>query len=345
MKIEKEVGLGMLTTMKAGGPARFFATAQTDAEIRDATLFAEAEGVSLFVLGEGSNILVSDNGIPGLVLKLGTRKIAFEDYEKGQTLLTADGGAHWDTLVQEAVLKNLSGIENLSLIPGTAGAAPVQNIGAYGREVADTLLWVEVFDQNTKKQKRLGKEECGFSYRESIFKKKEGGSLIITRIALLLHPDGTPHTAYKDVREYFETRHINAPTLADTRRAVIDIRTRKLPDLARVGTAGSFFKNPVITKEKYGALRTAYPDLPGFALTDGNIKVPLAWILDHTCGLRGYREGAVGLYEGQPLAIVNYGGATAEEIRTFADTVARAVEEKTGILPEYEVSLVGDWEL
>jgi len=343
MKLEKNIALRTLTTMRAGGPARFFAVAENDAEIGEAVSFAEAEGVSLFVLGEGSNILISDNGIPGLVLKLGTNKISFEDYEKGQTLLVAEGGAHWDTLVEEAVLKNLSGIENLSLIPGTAGAAPVQNIGAYGRELADTLLWVEVFDRDRKKHKRLGKKECGLSYRESIFKKKEGASLVITRIALLLHPGGEPQTSYKDVRDYFETRHISAPTLADTRRAVVDIRTRKLPDLAKVGTAGSFFKNPIVTKKQHEALNTTYPGLPGFVVAKGSIKIPLAWILDHVCGLRGYREGTVGTYESQPLAIVNYGGATAKDIRAFADKIARIVEEKTGILPEREVLLVGDW--
>src|SRR3989338_3272424 len=189
MKLEKNIALRTLTTMRAGGPARFFAVAENDAEIGEAVSFAEAEGVSLFVLGEGSNILISDNVIPRLVLKLGTNKIAFEDYEKGQTLLVAEGGAHWDTLVEEAVLKNLSGIENLSLIPGTAGAAPVQNIGAYGAEPADPLPRVEAYDARAKKTVRLTKAECGFGYRDSIFKNRDGAYLVITRIALLLKKD------------------------------------------------------------------------------------------------------------------------------------------------------------
>lgn len=343
MIFEENKILAPLTTMRVGGPARFFKVASNDAEISEAIAFAEEKGRPLFVLGEGSNILVADEGISGLVLKIAPASLSFEDYPNGHALLTADAGAHWDALVGEAVSKNLCGIENLSLIPGTAGAAPVQNIGAYGAELSGTLEWVEVFNTRTKKKSRLIKEECGFGYRDSIFKKNDGTCLIITRIALLLKKDGALNIGYKDTREYFAARGNAKPTLSEVRRAIIDIRTAKLPDLEKVGTVGSFFKNPIITKSHYDALCAKYPGLPGFVLPNEEVKIPLAWILDHICEIKGARRGAVGTHEKQPLAIVNYGGATAREIKAFADELARAVKEKTKIMPEYEVSFVGDW--
>lgn len=341
--IEENKILAPLTTMRVGGPARFFRVASNDTDISEAVLFAEEKGLPCFVLGEGSNILVADGGIQGLVLKIIPTTLSFEDHTNGRVLLTADAGAHWDTLVGEVVAKNLFGIENLSLIPGTAGAAPVQNIGAYGAELADTLEWIEAFDSHARKKIRLGKGECGFGYRDSIFKKKDGKDLIITRIALALQKNGTVQTGYKDTRDYFKARGIEKPTLVEVRRAIIDIRTAKLPDLEKVGTAGSFFKNPIISKGEYDALCADYHELPGFILSDGKVKVPLAWIIDHICGMKGARRGAVGTHDKQPLAIVNYGGATAREVKDFADEIANAVKEKTGITPEYEVSLVGNW--
>lgn len=343
MIFEEHKILAPLTTLRVGGPARFFKVASNDAEINEALSFAEEKELPYFVLGEGSNILVADEGISGLVLKIIPATLSFEDHANGRALLTADAGAHWDTIVGEAVAKNLFGIENLSLIPGTAGAAPVQNIGAYGAELADTLEWIEAFDSHARKKIRLGKGECGFGYRDSIFKRKDGAHLIITRIALLLKKDGAVQTDYKDTREYFAARGIEKPTLIEVRRAIIDIRTAKLPDFEKIGTAGSFFKNPIISKGEYDALCADYHELPGFILPDGKVKVPLAWVIDHICGMKGARRRAVGTHEKQPLAIVNYGGATAREVKDFADELAQKIHEKTGITPEYEVSLVGNW--
>ncbi len=343
MNLEENKNLAPLTTMRVGGPARFFSVVSNDTDLVAAVRFAEEKGAPLFVLGEGSNILVADRGVSGLVLKFGAAKISLEDYPDGHALLIADAGARWDTLVGEAVLKKLYGIENLSLIPGTAGAAPVQNIGAYGAELADTFLWAEAFDARAKKPVRLGKDECDFGYRDSIFKKKDGDSFIITRIALLLKKDGAVNADYKDTRDYFKTRAITNPTLEDVRRAIMDIRIAKLPDREKIGTVGSFFKNPVMTKEQYDALAARYPELPAFPQKDGRVKIQLAWVLDKVCGMKGVRRGAVGTHEKQPLAIVNYGGATAREIKDFADELVDVVKEKTGIAPEYEVSLVGEW--
>ena len=344
MTIEKDKALARLTTMRAGGPARFFAVAGNDGELAEALSFAEENSVPFFVLGEGSNILVADAGIDGLVVKIGSANVALEDGHAGGALLTADAGAHWDDLVSLAVEKGLGGIENLSLIPGTAGAAPVQNIGAYGAELADTLLWVEAYDARAKKTVRLTKEECGFGYRDSIFKKKEGAGLVITRLALALKKDGAPNISYKDVRDYFASRGTRSPSLEETRRAVMEIRTAKLPDPKKIGTVGSFFKNPIVSKEHYDTLAGQYPGLPAFPQKDGRVKIPLAWILDKACGLKGAREGEVGLYERQPLALVNFGNAHATDIRAFAEKIVRHVKEKTGIEPEYEVSLVGKWD-
>ena len=341
MKILENVSLKELTTFKVGGRARYFCAVKNLAEVAAAAAFASKQKRPLFILGSGSNVLVADDGFSGLVLKMDILGVEFVGKTDGKMEVIVGAGENWDDLVRLAVEKNLYGLENLSLIPGTVGAAPVQNIGAYGAEAASVISFVEVFDRRVSKVKILNNKACRFSYRDSVFKKPDGKNFIITRVGFLLKKKAPLKTDYHDVEDWFRRKRISKPTLLSVRRAVMEIRTKKLPNLAKMGTAGSFFKNPIITSARFKKLQTQYPDLSGTTISKNKIKVSLAWILDRICGLKGFSSGKVGLYENQPLVIVNYGAATAEEIQAFAEKIAALVKEKTGLVIEREGGYVG----
>ncbi len=341
IKIVENVSLKGYTTFKIGGEARFFVAVKTVEELQQALHYAEAQTLPVFILGGGSNILVSDEGFPGLVIKIEIGGIEMRDGDLG-TEVVAGAGAVWDDLVAYAVAQGLYGIENLSLIPGTVGAAPVQNIGAYGAEIKDVISWVEVIDTTTKEIKIMTKAECAFGYRDSIFKKPEGKKYVITRVALVLKKNDEVHPEYKDIKEYCLKNNLDPHTLTlqAVRNIVIDIRTNKLPDLAVYGTAGSFFKNPIVEKQTYETLVQHYPGMPGFVVDDTHIKIPAAWILDNVCGFKGYRDGSVGVYKNQALVLVNFGEGTAQEIKKLSEKMINAVAEKTKIFLEREVQFV-----
>ncbi|MFA6272877.1 MAG: UDP-N-acetylmuramate dehydrogenase [Candidatus Paceibacterota bacterium] len=344
MKILENVFLKELTTFKVGGRACYFCRVTNIVEVAEAAAFARAQKRPLFVLGGGSNILVAGTGFSGLVLKMDILDVEFNEKADGKVEVIAGAGENWDDLVRLTVEKNFQGLENLSLIPGTVGAAPVQNIGAYDSEVASAISFVEVFDQQTSKVKVLNKKDCRFSYRNSFFKQPAGKNLIITRVGFLLNKSDEKRslkTNYPDVQEWLKREKILELTTADIRRAIVEIRTKKLPNLSEVGTAGSFFKNPTISSLQYKKFKAQFPDLPGVIVGKNRVKVFLAWILDKMCGLKGFSIGKVGLHKNQPLVVVNYGGATAEEIKSFAEKVAAIVKEKTGLVIEREVEYVG----
>ena len=332
--IQENVPLSTYTTFKIGGQARFFVVCESVGDVAAAVEFARKQSVPFFVLGGGSNVLVSDAGFAGLVIK-----IEITGIEVADELVVAGAGESWDALVAYTVEQGLYGLENLSLIPGTVGAAPVQNIGAYGAEAKDTIEWVECFDSVAGVTKKLSAAECAFGYRDSIF-KHEGKGLIITRVAFKLNKDGQFSTGYKDLQEYFTTNKIE-PTLASVRQAVIEIRTRKLPDLTKYGTAGSFFKNPTVAKVFYNELVKKYPKMPAFPVDEAWVKVPAGWILDNVCGYKGVTRGSVGVYQNQALVLVNLGSGTAREIDALAEEMIAKVMETTGIVLEREVESVG----
>jgi UDP-N-acetylmuramate dehydrogenase len=366
MKIIEGKPLADFTTFRIGGKARFFCAVENKEDLQEAVSFAKEKSVQIFILGGGSNILVSDKGFEGLVVKVDIKGI--EELEKpkssapakAETLkalvperkahragnqedvfICAGAGENWDDFVGWAVSNGYGGLENLSLIPGTVGATPVQNIGAYGVEVGDLIESVEVFDIKENTFKKLSHKECSFSYRDSVF-KHEKGRYVIASVLFKLKKNTTPDISYKDLVELFKNKQ--KPSIAEVRAAVIAIRTAKLPDLSKVGTAGSFFKNPVISKEKYLELKERYPELPSFAESakggDGRVKVPLAWIIDKICGLKGKKYGKAGIHDTQALVIVNHGGATYEDVEKVAREVEKSVKEKTGIEIEREVIMV-----
>ncbi len=335
MKIRHDVLLRDHTSFRIGGKARFFVEANKVEDLRKVFAAAAEENLPYLILGEGSNVLISDEGFPGYVIRPMIRGI---DMEEDGTLV-AGAAEHWDDVVDFSVTSGFSGLENLSWIPGSVGAAPVQNIGAYGAELKDVLIWVEAFDPTDGVVKKLTAEECRFGYRDSLFKTPAGKKLVILRVAMKLKLDGKPNISYKDLAKYFEG-HKSPPTLSEVREAVIKIRQNKLPDIRKVGTAGSFFKNPIISEAKYAELSAKFPGLPSFPADEDNKKIPLAWILDKVCGLNGFREGEVGLFETQPLALVNFGKATASDVLNFANKIFEIVKEKTGIEIEWEVNKI-----
>lgn len=337
MTIEENVSLKDLTTFKIGGKARFFCVVKEPQDILAAIDFAASEKVPYLVMGGGSNMLISDNGFPGLVIKMDLLGIEFTEKGRGGVEVAVGAGENWDGFVRLVVEKGLCGVENLSGIPGTVGAAPVQNIGAYGTELEEVVSWVEVFDPETKKFWMLSNKECRFGYRDSLFKKKEGEALIISRVGFLLKKNGKLKLHYKDLEAYFADHPNTEPTLEDVREVVLKIRSKKFPDLRVYGTAGSFFKNPIISKKELKTLQEKFPDVPYFPEARTKIKIPLGWILDHACKLKGLRDGAVGTFENQALVLVNYGGASAQDVVNFSNKIIATVKEITGLSVEWEV--------
>ena len=335
MQPQLHTHLAPLTTFQIGGEASYFFAVDSIASLHDAVQFAHDEKADITVIGGGSNVLVSDVGVSGVVLHNQLHGISFEPVSEHSTRVAAAAGETFDELVAACVLRGLGGLENLSHIPGSVGAAPIQNIGAYGVEVADVIESVTVFNPKTMTEEVLSNAACQFGYRDSYFKTESGKSLIVTAVAFLLDTQSVPNITYRDLRERFAT---TTPTIAEVREAVIDIRAKKFPDWHTVGTAGSFFKNPIISRTHYEKLLQEYPEMPMYEISDSMVKVPLAWILDKVCHRKGFRDGMVGHYEAQPLVIINHGGATAAEVIRFANATADAVKEKTQIDMEWEVT-------
>ena len=337
MKLQERIPLAPLTTLHIGGPARFFVEAHTDEEIKEAINFAREHSLQLFILGAGSNIFVPDAGVDGVVLKIAMQSIAFQEEDDG-TLLTADAGALWGKIVDAASERELFGIENLTGIPGTAGGATVQNIGAYGAELSTVFEYADIIDSATGEQRRVDKSNALFGYRTSFFKTHRTN--IIMRVALRLSKRGTPDLSYPDLAQKIASG-VPLTTPTEISSAIRAIRAEKFPYTHDEGTAGSFFKNPIISHELADSLAARFAGLPLFPQENNTVKISLAWLLDHALSLKGYAKGFIRLYEKQPLVIVATVGATAEEIDAFANEIQEKVRTATGIIIEREVETFG----
>jgi len=340
MEIREHVALKPFTTLNVGGPARFFADVHTVDDLHEVAERARREREELLIIGGGSNVLIADEGFSGYVVRVMIGGVEFNDLENGNVELIAGAGENWDAIVELAVHNKLWGIENLTDIPGSVGAAPVQNIGAYGVEFKDVAQWVEVCDTHTGTTRKLMPMQCRFGYRDSIFKHRAGRHFVVTRVCMLLSRNGKPHVSYKDISAAVYMLPV-PPTLDDMRRLVRAIRAQKFPHSKQYGTAGSFFKNPVISRVRYALLKMSYPDMPHFSIDWWRVKVPAAWILDTVCGLKGASVGNVGLFKNQPLVLVTKRGACARDVKKLADTVQRTVYIKTKIWLEPEVRFIG----
>jgi len=336
INISEDVSLKDLTTLRVGGLAKYFVSVKNPDELRQALSFAKSRKLPIFVLGGGSNLLISDHGFAGLVIKNEIKGIKFTDQVDESVHVEVGAGEVWDDLVNLSTSRKLFGLENLSAIPGTVGGAIVQNAGAYGAELKDFVLSVSGFMSNTGKDFTFDNKDCQYRYRDSIFKKNK--KYIITSVVLTLKKKGIANINYADLKDKFADSKDLTPT--QVREAIVAIRQQKLPDWHRVGTAGSFFMNLIMPEKKFLKLKEHYPDLPGFKNEKGEMKVSLAWVLDKICHLKGYREGNVGLYEHQALVLINFGGATEKEISTFAQKISDLVKEKINLEIKWEVEKI-----
>ena len=300
------------------------------------TLFAAGIPEKWTVLAGGNNILFTRD-YDGVLLTPVARGITLLSDDGDEVRVRADAGVEWDDLVEWAVGRGLWGIENLSLIPGKAGAAPVQNIGAYGCEAKDAIRRVEMYCIETGAMLTLDAAHCGFGYRESVFKHDLKGRVIITAVEIALTHTPRPRLGYGDVEREVEAR--GGATLRNIREAICAIRRAKLPDPAVLGNAGSFFKNPVVGAAAAERLLAEYPDMPHYPAPEGRVKLAAGWLIDRA-GMKGSRKGAVGVHERQALVLVNHGGATGGEVIAFARTVQAKVREKFGIEIDTEVNIL-----
>lgn len=331
MIVRENVPLAPLTTLRVGGAARFLIEATTEEEAREATVFARERSLPLFIIGNGSNLLVPDAGADGVVLRTSFDTITVAD--AGDSVFVGAGaGAPWDAVVDAA--RGAFGIENLAGIPGTVGGAAVQNVGAYGGEFSRTFDHADVLDLASGEPVRIEAEAADFSYRSSVFKKRK--NLLILNVVLRLPKRGAPILSYADVARAKDAG-VPLSTPAEIAAAIRSIRSKKFPGQGDGGTAGSFFKNPALPKAAAEALRARFPELPAFPQEDGTVKVSLAWLLDHALGLKGYAQGPVRLFERQPLVIVASEGATATDVDAFANGIAKRVHDELGIAIEREV--------
>lgn len=309
-------------------------TVATTMELVEAVMYAKTKSLRLHLLGEGTNTFFGDSLENILFVKMNIKGISFEE-QGSSVVLKACAGENWDAVVELAVSRGLWGIENLSAIPGTVGAAPVQNIGAYGTELKDTFVSLEAIDTETANLVEISPLACQFGYRDSLFKQQPAKYAIIS-ISLRLSKERNPVLNYKPL----DTLASNADvTLKDIRNLVVATRKAKLPDYREFPNTGSFFKNPVVSKEAGKGLQEIYPDIK-FIDHEGGYKIPAAWLIEHVAQAKGVKTGNVGTWPHQPLVLVNYGEATALEVLTFSGNIIKAIEEKTGIVLEREVNFV-----
>lgn len=328
MVLREQVPLASLTSFKTGGNATYVITASNVDEVRKALEFAKIKALPWYVLGEGSNVLAKDTGFEGVIILPRLEEIIWEEEH-----VTVGAGVSWDTFVREVAKRGLWGIENLAGIPGTVGASPIQNIGAYGVEVADTISFVEALQTTDGTVVRLTKGECEFSYRDSRFKRNP--ALVVIRVGFSFSHGATPRLSYADLARRKEAGDdLSSPSAIGD--AVRKVRAGKFPDLRTHGTAGSFFKNPTISEQAFAVLSQRYPALPRYDVAEG-VKIPLAFVLDRMLGLRGFRMGKAWLFQTQPLVLVLDEGGTANEVELLAETVVRKVKKETGIVIEREV--------
>lgn len=344
MTINEFVPLAPLTTFKTGGLARYFAEIEKEEELKEAVLFAREKGVPFFILGGGSNVLVSDLGFPGLIINMKIKGVTNKEIN-GDIFTEVGAGEWWDDFVAYTAKNGWNGAENLSGIPGSVGAALVQNIGAYGVEVSDIVFSAKVFDAESGIIKTINKNDLKLGYRDSLFKKKEGKNLIIVSVVFCFKKNKSVNISYKDLESHFSRPGINSGKIEvnEVRDAVLNIRMGKLPPLNDFGTAGSFFKNPIVSEEKAGILKAIFPDMPVYKESDGRSKISAAFLIDKVANLKGFRIEDAGVYERQALVLINYGRATAKEIFNLSEEIKRNVAEKTGIFLEREVELVGEF--
>ena len=355
MNLRENVRLAPYTTLQLGGPARYFVECASESEVRAALAHARERGLAVFVLGGGSNVVFGDAGFPGVVLRVAIGGIAFGegDGPGGAPEISAGAGADWDTLVRGAVERGWTGVECLSGIPGTVGGTPIQNVGAYGQEVAETLVRVTCLDRATLERRTFSAAECEFGYRDSRFKRRDRGRYVVLDVTLRLERDAPPRVRYPELRDAIaRAGSLDAAAPADAvrlvRQMVLALRRAKSmvldPDDPNARSAGSFFMNPVLSPEAFAELERRWQRaggtsaIPSFPAADA-VKVPAAWLVERAGFPKGYRLGGAAVSERHALALVNLGGTSAE-LLDLAEAIQVGVEQRFGVRLECEPEVV-----
>jgi UDP-N-acetylmuramate dehydrogenase len=338
LEIQEDVPLAPLSTIGVGGIARYYTRATHPEAVAAALRWAAQRSLPVFVLGGGSNVIISDEGHAGLVLHVALRGVEAHQRD-GEVDLRVAAGESWDELVGMAVGHGWAGIECLSGIPGLVGATPIQNVGAYGQDVSETLTSVETLDRQTLRQAVFSSEDCRFGYRESRFKREDRERHIVLAVTYRLRPGGAPAVRYAELVRHLEEQGRSSPTVAEVRAAVIELRRRKSmvlnPEDPNARSVGSFFVNPVVAADTFAAIQNAVGDdttVPHWPMPGGRVKLSAAWLIERAGLVRGYSRGNVGLSSRHALAIVNRGNAAARDVIELAREVRGKVHERFGVL-------------
>ncbi|QHC97095.1 MULTISPECIES: UDP-N-acetylmuramate dehydrogenase [unclassified Pseudomonas] len=333
LQVQPQVSLKSFNSFGVDVRAQLFAEARSDADVREALAYATAHDVPLLVIGGGSNLLLTAD-IPALVLRMATRGIRVISDDGNRVVIEAEAGEPWHPFVQHTLALGFSGLENLSLIPGTVGAAPMQNIGAYGVEIKDVFAGLTALDRQTGELRDFTLEECNFAYRDSLFKQQPGRWLIL-RVRFALNRVAHLHLEYGPVRQRLTEQGIEQPTPTDVSRAICSIRSEKLPDPAVLGNAGSFFKNPLVSAAIVAQIKAQHPDVVAYSQPDGQMKLAAGWLIERA-GWKGFREADAGVHKLQALVLVNYGAATGLQLLDLAQRIQKDIAERFNVELEME---------
>ncbi|HJW18862.1 MAG TPA: UDP-N-acetylmuramate dehydrogenase [Flavisolibacter sp.] len=337
-EMQHNISLKAYNTFGINVNARLYAAFSSIYELETLLAYRAVHKPDLLVLGGGSNILLTKD-YEGLVLKNELKGIEVVNEDNDHLYIRAGAGENWNQFVMYCVSRGYAGVENLSLIPGNVGASPMQNIGAYGVEIKDQFHELEAYHIYEHRLIRFSLNDCAFGYRDSVFKNKYKGQFVITSVTYRLNKIPTFNIKYGAIRQELDAMGIQDLSIEAISKAVIHIRTSKLPDPGIIGNAGSFFKNPVIELTKFRSLEKEFPGIPSFPAQDGYIKVPAGWLIEQ-CGWKGFRKGDAGCYSNQALVLVNYGNATGTEIYALSTDIIKSVDEKFGIELEREVNII-----
>lgn len=336
LQLQSDVSLKPYNTFGVDVRARLFAEARTDEDVREALAYSAQNRIDLLVLGGGSNLLLTGD-VDALVLRMASRGIRIVHEDCDRAIVEAEAGEPWHPFVQDMLAQGLAGLENLSLIPGTVGAAPMQNIGAYGVEIKDVFHSLVAMDRLNGELKEFSLQDCAFGYRDSVFKHQTGRWLIL-RVRFALTFAARLHLDYGPVRQRLEEQGIKDPTPVHVSKAICAIRSEKLPDPAVLGNAGSFFKNPLVPADVAARIKQAHPGLVTYPQPDGQVKLAAGWLIEQA-GWKGFREGDAGVHALQSLVLVNYGSASGHDLLNLAQRIRADVLERFGVKLEMEPNL------
>ncbi|WP_437881157.1 UDP-N-acetylmuramate dehydrogenase [Pseudomonas sp. LRF_L74] len=337
LELHENVSLQPFNTFGIHVSARLFAQAGNEQDVREALALAAERGLPLLVIGGGSNLLLTRD-VEALVLRMASRGLRIVEDDGESVVVEAEAGEPWHPFVQWSIAQGLAGLENLSLIPGTVGAAPIQNIGAYGVEIKDVFAGLTALDQQTGELREFTLGECAFGYRDSLF-KRQAGRWIILRVRFRLLRNAQLHLEYGPVRQRLQEMGIESATSADVSRAICAIRSEKLPDPAVLGNAGSFFKNPVVSAALAERIRAEHPDLVAYPVGEGEMKLAAGWLIERA-GWKGYQDGDAGVHRLQALVLVNYGDAQGQQLLDLARRIQADILQRFGVTLEIEPNVL-----